>query len=69
MRDAKSERTVAENGGPEFFPPIKRGPDPDFAPLHFATHLSYLRGQLRRRSRMIAIEIRQSTGPLGQSRS
>jgi hypothetical protein len=22
-----------------FFPPIKRGPDPDFAPLHFATHL------------------------------
>ena len=23
----------------EFFPPIKRGPDPDFAALHFATHL------------------------------
>ena len=32
-------RSGYAHGKSEFFPSIKRGPDPDFAPLHFALHL------------------------------
>jgi hypothetical protein len=37
--EAARDRIRADETDWEFFPPIKGGPDPDFAPLHFATHL------------------------------